>query len=292
MAGDGQPLPHPRIVEAAHARELDTPMSSPAPVTLIFASFDDERNRFDYYWPRLRRLDVPTPETIFVDLEREGGRYRWDTERIRRFAADHGGRAFVRTQFKAATIRLREGSFIHDAVPDVIDGTIESLLNQNAQQGWPHGDGLVVREWLDLDFCRFPTHTCHPSVRYFVDDGEVIGRTPAPESEPTFVCGGGYDYLRPRLEELDFETPRRYAEAVAAAFPEATWGVDFDMTTAGEWYCTEFNLNGVYWNWWDRAWWNTCGQGEFEPFGPVEIHSAALWGVRPEADSRPRGRWW
>lgn len=267
----------------------------PAPVSLFFSDFADERGRVDYYWSRLDALNVPVPETTFVPLEANGSRYDWDTDEILAFMADNDlHRAFVRTQYKAATVRLREGSFVSRPDPEAVDRTVASLLNQNDEQGWPHGDSLVVREWLDLDFCPFPSHSCHPSVRFFVDDGEVVGRTPRRASRASgMVCAGGYDYLQSLLEDASFETPRRYAERVATEFSEATWGVDFVLDTCGNWYCTEFNFNGVYWNRREERWWNMCGQGEFEPFSPVEVHSAALWGVRPKSGtSDERGSWW
>jgi hypothetical protein len=280
----------------------------PRPVSLFFADFADERGRVDYYWSRLDALDVPVPETTFVALEATESGWDWDTDEILAFmAANDYHRAFVRTQHKAATVRLREGSFVSHPDPEVVDATVESLLNQNDEQGWPHGDGLVVREWLDLDFCPFPSHACHPSVRFFVDtaghspassatespdNGEVVGRTPASEEDAAgMVCAGSYDYLQSLLEDVSFEAPHRYAEKIAAEFREASWGVDFALDARGDWYCTEFNLNGVYWNRREEQWWNMCGQGDFEPFSPVEIHSAALWDVRPDAND-DRRNWW
>jgi hypothetical protein len=268
-------------------------MPSSAPVSLYVSDFEDERGRVEYYWPRLQSLDVPVPKTTFAALEATDDGYRWDTDAILEFVERNDfHRAFVRTQFKAATVRLREGSFIPRPDPETIDRTVESLLNQNDEQGWPHGGSLVVREWLDLDWCRFPAHSCHPSVRFFVDDGEVLGWTPANPDASELVCAGRYDYLGERLAAVDFETPRRYAERVAAEFSEATWGVDFALDTRGDWYCTEFNFNGIYWNRREERWWDMCGQGDFEPFGPTGIHSAALWGVRPEEEGDRDGRWW
>ncbi|MFC4552858.1 MULTISPECIES: hypothetical protein [Halorussus] len=265
---------------------------SPA-VSLFFADFEDERGEVGYYWERLNSLDVPVPETTFVTLEATEDGYRWDTDEILRFMRERDlHRAFVRTQRKAATVRLREGSFVPRPDPEAVDRTVASLLDQNDEQGWPHGEGLVVREWLDLDFCRFPAHSCHPSIRFFVDDGEVVGQTPADPDADEMVCAGRYDYLEPVLAEADFSTPRRYAERIAAEFDEATWGVDFVLDARSDWYCTEFNFNGVYWNRREECYWNMCGQGDFEPFSPVEMHSAALWGVRPEQSERPDGRWW
>lgn len=34
-----------------------------------------------------------------------------------------------------------------------------------------------------------------------------------------------------------------------------------------------------------------CGQGEFEPWSPIEIHSAALHDVKPDAAEK-LGIWW
>ena len=106
------------------------------------------------------------------------------------------------------------------------------------------------------------------------------------------VCATRYDYLESLLRDVSFETPRRYAERVASEFSEATWGVDFVLDTRGDWYCTEFNFNGVYWNRPEERWWDVCGQGDNEPLGPTGIHSAALWGVRPEDAEESSDRWW
>ncbi len=63
----------------------------PSP-SLYLTNFADDRCRVDSYWSRLRKLDVPAPKTTFV-----------------------------RTQVKAATVRLRDGSFIYRHNPEVID---------------------------------------------------------------------------------------------------------------------------------------------------------------------------
>jgi hypothetical protein len=264
--------------------------SMPSAAPLYITDFDDERCRFDSYWSRLRELDVPVPETTFVPLETDEEGVHWDTGAILDFMEKHGyDRAFVRTQVKSATVRLRDGSFIYRRDSDVINRVVESLLTQNGERGWPHGDGLVVREWLDFDFCVHPTHTCHPSVRFFVDDGEVLGHTPPTAERARNVCDDTYDYLDPVIRSVDLATPRRYAERIAEEFT-GSWGVDLIMDTTGTWYCPELNFNGVYWNREDERWWNMCGQGEFEPWSPVEIHAAALYGTKPKPADGPG--WW
>lgn len=255
------------------------------PRTLIIATFDDERHRFDHYWTRLRDSDVPTPETLLLDLDGDdsGDTPTWDTDAIVEWMAAHEfDRAFVRSQHKSATKRFREGSFIERRDPEVIDRTIRSLLNQHIQDGWPHGGGLVVREWLDIDFCRFPTHdNCRPEVRFFLDDGEVIGEYPVIE-EATFTCPGHYEYLTDVLSAIDPSVPRHYATDLATTFDDLPWAADMVMDTHGEWYCIELNLNAIRWADEIDGWANTCGHGPLEPWGPLETHSAVFWGVEPE----------
>ncbi|KZN24353.1 hypothetical protein A4G99_08070 [Haladaptatus sp. R4] len=265
----------------------------PSP-SLHITNFADERCRFDSYWSRLRELDVPVPKTTFVALETDEDGIHWETDDILAFMErNEYDRAFVRTQVKAATVRLRDGSFIYRRDPEVIDDVVESLLTQNLEQGWPHGDGLVVREWLDFDFCIHPKHNCHPSVRFFVEDGEVLGHTPMTAERATNVCDDTYDYLEPVIADVDLSAPRRYAERIADAF-SVPWGVDFIMDTTGTWYCPELNFDGVYWNRAEEKWWNMCGQGEFEPWSPVEVHSAALYGTKPETERSESvgATWW
>jgi hypothetical protein len=249
-----------------------------APSTLVITDFTDERNRFDHYWDRLRACDVPTPETLLLDIVGD----EWDTNAIVAWMEGHGfDRAFVRSQHKSATRRFSEGSYIPRTDPESIDRTVRSLLGQNVQDGWPTGDGLVVREWLDLDFCPFPAHdTCRPEVRYFIEGGEIIGEVPSID-DATFVCPGRYDHLDDVLADLDPEVPRSLAGRVATAFTEDSWAVDFVMDTRGDWYCVEMNFNGVRWADELDDWANMCGHGDHEPWSPREVHSAALWGLRP-----------
>lgn len=266
-----------------------SPVSSrpAAPSRLIIAGLDDDRNRFDHYWSRLEAVDVPTPRTAFVPLESDAtGHANWETEAVLGVMAEWDTeRAFVRTQYKAAPLRLRAGSAIESRDADEIDRTVGSLLSQLRHTDFRHGGGLVVREWVDLGFCMHAAHDrCHPEVRFFVEDGEVLAASHDVERR-SFVCASAYEHLRPLLDGIDGRTPRRYAEAVAAEFREDTWAVDFAMDTTGTWYCTELGLNAVRWNDREGDWWNHCGHGDAEPHSPREIHSAALHvGRRPRDD--------
>lgn len=252
-----------------------------APSRPIITTFSDDRNRFDYYWERLQALDIPSPTTQIFSLERKNGRLACPTSDILAFMnANDMSRAFVRSQHKAASRRLLDGSCIQEPTRPEIDRTIESLLAQHEQDGWPHGDSIVVRDWIDLQFCLQPSHTlCHPEIRYFIEDGDILASSPTAITDHSFVCENHYDYLTDTLEHIDASVPRAYAKEIAGEFTEATWAIDLVMDTTGTWYCPELNLNGVYWLDETDSWQNMCGHGTLEPFSPAFIHASALRAV-------------
>lgn len=253
---------------------------SPASATrLIICPLAIEKNRFEYYWPRLETLAVQTPRSRTIALHQSQERRvpTWDTDLIRSTMREWDlDRAFVRSQFKAAPRRLRDGSHIQGRDAEAVDRTVRSLLHQLETTGWNHGGSLVLREWLDLEFCIYPQHEyCHPEIRFFIEDGEIIGSTPH-LSETSFVCQGAYGHLEPELVTLGESSPRQDAQRVAAEFTEDTWAVDFAMDTSGDWYCIEMGLNAVRWDDQLEDWINHCDHGHLAPYSPREMHSPAL----------------
>jgi hypothetical protein len=226
----------------------------------------------------LKELKIPTPTTKLIPLESENdGTATWDTNRIAATMEDWGAnQAFIRSDYKAAPQRLNKGSHIGSLDKEEIDRTVTSLLTQLSANKWDHGGVLVLREWLDLDFCMKRSHTsCHPEVRVFIEDGDILGVTPIQIGSEN-ICNLQYHYLTDVLDEADCGIPRSYARTVAGSFTQKTWAVDFVMDTSGDWYCTEMGLNAVRWFKKESRWINHCDHGELEPFGPSEIHSAAL----------------
>lgn len=245
-----------------------------APSRLIITEFHDSRNRFDHYWSRLRELDVPTPDTTIVPIDDEGRDWDWDAESVLEFMDERDAhRAFVRSQYKSAPRRHRAGSFVSEPTADAVNSTIRSLLSQHEAVGIPHGGSVVVREWVDLNYCPHPTHTaCHPEVRAFIEDGRILGLTPCADAQ--YTCESTYGYLE--TDRPYGHPPRELVEAVADEFSEATWAADFVRATDGTWYCTEIGLNGVYWNTDHEEWWNICGHGTVEAFSPVQAYGHVL----------------
>lgn len=243
-------------------------------VSLYISWFDDPRGKTSYYLERIQQLNIPKPTEVLIPFS-DDSRFETEAKEIARLLEEYGwDRAFLRTDHKAAISNLQQGSFIQENSTSHIAQTIESLINQNNRHNWVHGEYLVVREWMDLNFCMQQSHSCHPEIRYFIDDGEIIGRTPLKYDGTEYVCSQGYDYLADTLEES--EPPQELAESVAEEFDEATWGVDFALTTNGVWKFVEMNFNGVYWNTEHEEWWNMCGQNDNEPFSPVWEHESAL----------------
>lgn len=242
--------------------------------SLYISWFDDDRGRTSYYLDRIRSINVPKPTEVLIPLENDAD-FTEEATAIQNVMRDQSWqRAFVKTECKAAVNSLKRGSFILEDSLDSIKSTVESLITQNNAQSWPHGEYLVVREWIDLNFCLELSHSCHPEVRYFIDDGDVIGRTPLEYNPDTFVCGKQYEYLTETLQ--DSSPPDELAQRVASEFDEATWGIDFALDTNGNWWFIEMNFNCVYWNDEYDKWWNMCGQGDNEPFSPLWMHGAAL----------------
>lgn len=242
--------------------------------SLYISWFDDERGRTSYYLDRIRSLDIPKPKERLVPLRDTAG-FEEEVQDIQSIMQEQSwSRAFLKTECKAAVNDLKRGSFILEDSESHITATVESLLTQNNAQDWPHGEYLVVREWIDLNFCLELAHSCHPEVRYFIDDGEVIGQTPIEYTPSAFVCGKQYEYLEEILCESS--PPDELASEVATEFSEASWGVDFALDTNGNWWFIEMNFNCVYWNEEYDKWWNMCGQGDNEPYSPLWMHGAAL----------------
>jgi len=200
----------------------------------------------------------------------------WDTDRILEQMDEWGvEEAFVRSQFKAAPERLAEGSHILERSHAEVDTTIRSLLDQLSAAGWDHGGGLVLRERLDLNFCMGSDHDyCHPEVRFFVEDGTILGFAPSLDTD--FVCSQRYSHLESVLDTVADSFPINEARTVAEEVPDGTWGVDFVMDTTGTWYLIEMGLNAVRWDEGLDDWINHCDHADFTAYSPREMHSAAF----------------
>lgn len=246
----------------------------------LVAQFDDERNRLDYYYPRLDSV-APTPWTRFFDLQTEKGVPNFDEGAISEYIVEQGWtNAFVRGMYASAKIDLVEGSHIYSQDRNDIRRTVSELVRQHIVLDRALGDKLAVREMFDLEYCANPgCQRHHPTeVRYFVRNGEIKYRFPSEDrfAEKNRECDELFSYVDDSLDSLEY--PDDYAQRVAREFDELAWSVDFirDAKT-GEWYATDMGLDGLYYNT-DTGGWVAISEHESPEKSPerfedeMEIH--------------------
>lgn len=221
------------------------------------ASFHDDRLDMAHWFPKLEPLDIPTPESVMVELDRSGdGPPEYDTAEVAEKLKRFDGEAFVRTGYKSAQMHS-SGSHIYDY--DDIDATLMELLSQQAMMGMRLGEGLWLREWLDVDFCAYSRDPLVPEVRVFIRDNEVVCHHPRlegfddPHGEHHREVAEGYIESGWEGSPHREETVKDYADRVAEAV-DGWWSVDFVMDRNGDWYCTDMALDAVYWREDQEAW--------------------------------------
>lgn len=239
-----------------------------SPSYLLPSSMSDPRSSMKSYYHRLDRLDVNTPDTVFVSSDiGEAADTILDEMKERGW-----NKAFLRSVHKAAPQRIKSGSIVCERKRSHIRSTLESLKIQLDNSVWDVGSNFVLREHLDLDFCMEPNHTMeHPEIRFFIESGEVLGRYPDQVSTD-ILCPRHYNHLEETIQSAN--PPLEDARSVAEEFQDYHWCVDFSLTTGGEWYCIEMNFGGLRWD--GKRWRNMCGYGYEVAFSPEIIHSPVI----------------
>jgi hypothetical protein len=221
------------------------------------AEFHDERIDMAYWYPKVRDLDVPTPESQPLPLDKNvDGAPEYDTELACEIVENLGGEAFARSGYKSAAHSLNEGSHVQDYTTETVEKTLSELLFQHAMMQMPLGKSLWLREWLDLDFCAYARDNLVPEMRAFIRNGKVVCYHPRlegfknheshRETAEQFIESG---WCPPEREEYETEPKptgvKEYAQRVADAF-DGCWSVDFVMDRNGDWYCTDMALDALY----------------------------------------------
>lgn len=213
------------------------------------ADFHDKRIALGWWFEKLRDLEVRTPETQPLPLDKSGeGMPEWDSELAAEIVENLGGEAFVRTDFKSASHSLSAGSHIPATTPEAVDETIAELLAQQVMMGMPVTGRVYLREWLPLNWNVYARESMHPEVRAFVRDGEVVCHHPRLEWEGSEAAAVPYSEKARDLIDRDWNDEiRPMAERVAREFDGDGWfSVDFVLTTGYEWYCTDMALDALY----------------------------------------------
>lgn len=224
-----------------------------------------------HWWPRLKDVDVPKPETVEVDAEKqqtEIGKlpngemdyltcYYPDTDEIRDAVERVGGPpAFLRTD-QASNKHAMEGGSRIESLEDVRQN-VWSVVEHNKMAGLvglPY-DRFYVREWLELnhEYTAFRGTPIATELRFFLYDGDIhscgfywpeeaIRRPDDEEWEEK------HQWVRDEaFTKVNHRFARMYAERVAEEFSEGYWSVDFALTEDGEWYCIDMARGEVSWH--------------------------------------------
>lgn len=226
---------------------------APIPQDAPTASFTDEQLQMQYWFPKLRDIDVPTPGSQPLPLTfEEGEPPTWDNQFAAEIVENLGGQAFARSDYKSAAVSIQDGSIINSHGREEVSRTLKELVAQHGMMQLPLGENIWLREQLDLDWCKYARETLHPECRAFVEDGEVLCYHPRLEG---FRNHEGHRESAESLIESawpkeiehgyrDHEGLKTYAERVAQEF-DGSWSVDFVMDRNGDWYCTDMALRAL-----------------------------------------------
>lgn len=251
--------------------------------SLSILDLHDEKYRFDNYWNELSSLNINVPKTKVIHLDESEDDYpSCPTDEILNFMdTNNFGNIFIKSGYKASIDRFRSGSFISQKDESIIKETYNSLMTQHIRNNVPHGHILVVREWLDLSYCLEPNHAHQFDIRYFIENGDILYRTPQ-SYEYEINCPVKFSYVNENIKNT--KPPKKQIKKVARKFKDSKypWSVDTVLDSKGKWWVTEMHINGIYYNEQYKKWMNICGHGDMEHNSPKYIHHASLPDLKEE----------
>lgn len=250
--------------------------------SLSIIDLHDKKYSFNRYWDDLSDCNVPIPKTKIIKLSQNNKRQEYPdcpTDKIMDFMeTNRMNNAFLRSGHKAAIDRFRDGSLISTKNESAIMGTYNSLMTQHVRNEVPHNNILVVREWIDLDYCLVPNHSHTFEIRFFIENGEILYRTPK-NYEYEVDCPKAFQYISDNFG--DVEPPTEHIKKIAKKFKcsKYSWSVDAVLDSKGDWWITEMHINGVYYNNELKKWMNVCGHGDKFYNSPKWIHSPSILNI-------------
>lgn len=186
----------------------------------LVASFNDDRNRLSYYYPKLKEKEgVNVPETKIFEIE--GGIDTFphlDFRDITCFMQDIDSiNAFIRGDYSSAKVGCERSVKIESQDPYDIEENFATFIKDIILSRRWIGSKFIVREWIPHEV----------EVRYFIRDGEIL--------YADSVVGFEGDW------------PVGQADKVSEVFDEDAWSCDFIRhEKTGEWYCIDMGLDGLY----------------------------------------------
>lgn len=202
------------------------------------------QNSMCYWYPRASNLGVPTPTTLFCDL---------DSVSVAYFAKQLGFPCFLRTDLCSGKHDWKDSCFIPDeaSIPSHVEKVLES--NVRWQMLGIEPQAFVVREFLQLQtlFNAFSgSMPINKERRYFVKDGDVLCSHPYWEvstfnNHPARMAEG--DDWKEKLEILSKRNAAEifilddYASRIGKAIG-GEWSIDFAQDIHGKWWMLDMAL--------------------------------------------------
>jgi hypothetical protein len=226
----------------------------------------ENKNSMTYWWPKIKGLKIPMPQTVFVPVTftGDGDCLSEETHKIVESTAYHMGYpVFIKTDLCAGKHDYDETCYVPDK--EHIHFNLERLRDDNFCKDlmFTH---FAVRRYIELawQFKAFRDLPIAPERRYFIDDGNVICRHPYwPEDAIEFynlnipedprrtfeesmalresLVAKRKEETLPLLREMNVEHPQEiniltdYSEMVARVLP-GYWSVDFALGRDKKWY--------------------------------------------------------
>lgn len=233
----------------------------------------DSKNSLFYWYPKIKDLDIPMPETVMVPFPEDLNWISIVYERKTTESFDDyiltlleahedsgfGLPFFMRTDETSNKHSWRESCYVTDL--DQITSHIFNLLEHTEMSGWLGGltvSGMVLREFLELDV-RFKAHHGRMPIakefRFFVKNGEYQCHHPywfpACMSFPS--TEDWYEELMTmeKISETAFNQLKSWAELIGETVG-GYWSIDFCKLKQGSWAMTDMALGK------DSFHFNTC----------------------------------
>lgn len=229
----------------------------------------DPRNSMSFWWPRIRRLEIPQPETKKLELDRRAYFKSLfdddhntpppvgDFDKMAEIAKSLGYPVFMRTSETSGKHQWNETCYVES--PTKLKQNFWTLLEDNYLKIDHIPDAVFFRKFIPMEsyftgwYHEFPVNK---EMRTFIRDGKVecyhpywpIGamkqaKPKDPDWEEKFkkLC---------QLSEYDELTVLTYSNMVAQTFKEkyddsGWWSVDFAKGKDREWYLIDMALGPI-----------------------------------------------
>tara|TARA_Y100000310_G_scaffold344326_1_gene456456 strand:- start:910 stop:1677 length:768 start_codon:yes stop_codon:yes gene_type:complete len=239
-----------------------------------------KENSMTFWWPKVKDLDIPMPETVMIDCSQYHDQF-WSmldgkaaiplAEQIEKVVIEQFGYpCFIRGDQCAGKHQYMETCFIDDTSDTKNHYYQEHRIKYfrfhvyNLVEAALNGPGVLpdaffVREFLELEykFTAFHNLPIAKERRYFVKDGEVVCNHPYwPVESIRFdsYCVVPPDNWQGLLEELntlseeDKKILYQYSKKIAQIL-EGYWSVDFAKGVNGTWYFIDTAKGDVSFHW-------------------------------------------